>query len=92
MWRRGSVIGSWLVDLTAAALAKSPELDEFEGRVSDSGEGRWTVLAAIEEGVPASVITASLIERFESRGLGEFTGKVLSAMRGEFGGHAEKKD
>jgi 6-phosphogluconate dehydrogenase len=92
VWRRGSVVGSWLVDLTAAALAKSPDLAEFEGRVSDSGEGRWTVIAAIEEGVPASVISASLNERFESRGLGEFTGKVLSAMRGEFGGHAEKKD
>jgi 6-phosphogluconate dehydrogenase len=92
VWRRGSVVGSWLVDLTAAALAKSPDLSEFEGRVSDSGEGRWTVIAAIEEGVPAAVISASLDERFESRGLGEFTGKVLSAMRGEFGGHAEKKD
>jgi len=91
VWRRGSVVGSWLVDLTASALAKSPDLAEFEGRVSDSGEGRWTVLAAIEEGVPASVITASLYERFESRGLGNFTDRVLSAMRSEFGGHAEKK-
>ena len=92
VWRRGSVVGSWLVDLTADALARSPQLDDFEGRVSDSGEGRWTVLAAIDEGVPAPVITAALIQRFESRGLGEFTDKVLSAMRSEFGGHAEKKD
>jgi 6-phosphogluconate dehydrogenase len=92
VWRRGSVVGSWLVDLTADALARSPQLDDFEGRVSDSGEGRWTVLAAVDEGVPAPVITAALIQRFESRGLGEFSGKVLSAMRSEFGGHAEKKD
>jgi 6-phosphogluconate dehydrogenase len=92
VWRRGSVVGSWLVDLTADALARSPQLDDFEGRVSDSGEGRWTVLAAVDEGVPAPVITAALIQRFESRGLGEFTGKVLSAMRSEFGGHAEKKE
>ena len=92
VWRRGSVISSWLIDLTADAFAKSPGLDDFEGRVSDSGEGRWTVLAAIEEGVPASVITAALYERFESRRLGDFTDKILSAMRSEFGGHAEKKD
>ncbi|HWF80069.1 MAG TPA: decarboxylating 6-phosphogluconate dehydrogenase [Streptosporangiaceae bacterium] len=91
VWRRGSVVSSWLVDLTASALAKSPDLDDFAGRVSDSGEGRWTVLAAVEEGVPAPVITASLYQRFESRGLGEFTDKALSAMRSEFGGHAEKK-
>ncbi|MEZ5238732.1 MAG: decarboxylating 6-phosphogluconate dehydrogenase [Microthrixaceae bacterium] len=90
VWRRGSVIGSWLVDLTAAALASSPELAEFEGRVSDSGEGRWTLIAAIEEGVPAGVISAALTERFESRDLGSFTAKVLSAMRSQFGGHAEK--
>ena len=90
VWRRGSVVGSWLIDLTASALAKDPHLDAFTGRVSDSGEGRWTVLAAIEEGVPASVITAALLERFASRDLGAFTGKVLSAMRSEFGGHAEK--
>lgn len=90
VWRRGSVVSSWLVDLTAAALAKSPELAEFAGHVSDSGEGRWTVLAAVEEGVPAPVITASLFQRFESRGLGEFTGRLLSAMRSQFGGHAEK--
>jgi 6-phosphogluconate dehydrogenase len=92
VWRRGSVISSWLIDLTAAAFAADPELSAFAGRVSDSGEGRWTVMAAIEEGVPASVITASLYERFESRGLGDFTDKILSAMRSEFGGHAEKKD
>jgi len=92
VWRRGSVVGSWLVDLTAAALAKSPDLDGFAGRVSDSGEGRWTVIAGIEEGVPAAVISAALNERFESRGLGQYTGKLLSAMRSEFGGHAEKSD
>ncbi len=91
VWRRGSVVSSWLVDLTARALAKSPDLSEFAGHVSDSGEGRWTVLAAVEEGVPAPVITASLFQRFESRGLGEFTARLLSAMRSEFGGHAEKK-
>jgi 6-phosphogluconate dehydrogenase len=91
VWRRGSVISSWLIDLTAAAFAKSPDLDMFGGRVSDSGEGRWTVLAAVDEGVPASVIAASLYERFESRDAGEFTGKVLSALRSEFGGHMEKK-
>ncbi len=90
VWRRGSVIGSWLIDLVADALARSPQLDDFAGRVSDSGEGRWTVLAAVEEGVPASVITTALDQRFESRRLGEFTDKVLSAMRSEFGGHAEK--
>ncbi|WP_327002456.1 decarboxylating 6-phosphogluconate dehydrogenase [Dactylosporangium sp. NBC_01737] len=90
VWRRGSVVGSWLVDLTADALARSPRLEDFAGRVSDSGEGRWTVQAAIDESVPAPVITTALIERFESRGLGEFTDKVLSAMRSEFGGHAEK--
>ncbi len=91
VWRRGSVIGSWLIDLTADAFAKDPNLDSFAGRVSDSGEGRWTVMAAIEEGVPASIITAALYERFESRGLGDFTDKILSAMRSEFGGHAEQK-
>ena len=90
VWRRGSVVGSWLVDLTADALAASPDLEGFAGRVSDSGEGRWTVLAAIDEGVPAPVITASLNQRFESRGLGGFTGKLLSAMRSAFGGHDEK--
>ena len=91
VWRRGSVISSWLIDLAAAALAKSPDLSEFGGRVSDSGEGRWTVEAAIDEGVPAPVITASLFQRFESRDLGVFTGKMLSALRSEFGGHAEQK-
>ena len=91
VWRRGSVVGSWLVDLIADALARSPALDGFTGRVSDSGEGRWTVLAAVDEGVPATVISAALYERFQSRQLGEFTDKVMSAMRSEFGGHAEKK-
>jgi 6-phosphogluconate dehydrogenase len=91
LWRRGSVVGSWLVDLVADAFARSPKLDDFAGRVSDSGEGRWTVLAAIDEGVPATVIATSLFERFESRLLGEFTDKILSAMRSEFGGHAEKQ-
>jgi 6-phosphogluconate dehydrogenase len=91
VWRRGSVVGSWLVDLMADAFARSPGLDEFAGRVSDSGEGRWTVLASVDEGVPAPVITTSLYERFESRRLGEFTDKMLAAMRSEFGGHAEKK-
>jgi 6-phosphogluconate dehydrogenase len=91
VWRRGSVVSSWLVDLIAAALSKSPDLEEFSGHVSDSGEGRWTVLAAVDTGVPASVISASLYERFESRDNGAFTGKILSAMRSEFGGHMEKK-
>jgi 6-phosphogluconate dehydrogenase len=90
VWRRGSVIASWLLDLTALALHKSPRLAEFQGRVSDSGEGRWTVMAAIDESVPAHVITASLYERFSSRGEAEFADKLLSAMRNEFGGHAEK--
>ncbi len=83
-------MGSWLVDLTADALARSPELAEFSGRVSDSGEGRWTVVAAIDEAVPAPVISAALFARFESRGEGEFAAQVLSAMRAEFGGHAER--
>jgi 6-phosphogluconate dehydrogenase len=91
VWRRGSVVGSWLVDLTADALARSPKLDGFTGRVSDSGEGRWTIEAAIDTGVPAAVLSAALFERFESRGNGEFTGKILSAMRSEFGGHAERQ-
>jgi 6-phosphogluconate dehydrogenase len=90
VWRRGSVVASWLLDLTAKALHEDPELSSFGGRVSDSGEGRWTVLAAVDEGVPAHVITASLYERFSSRGNGEYADKVLSAMRKEFGGHAEK--
>jgi 6-phosphogluconate dehydrogenase len=91
VWRRGSVIASWLLDLTAKALHEDPQLASFGGRVSDSGEGRWTVLAAVDEGVPAPVITASLFERFSSRGNAEFSGKILSAMRKEFGGHDEKK-
>jgi 6-phosphogluconate dehydrogenase len=91
VWRRGSVVGSWLLDLTAIALHESPELDEFGGRVSDSGEGRWTSIAAIEEGVPAPVLTASLYERFSSQGSALFADKVLSAMRKQFGGHDEKK-
>ena len=91
VWRRGSVVGSWLVDLTADAFAASPDLAQFSGRVSDSGEGRWTVLAAVDEGVPAPVITTALYERFQSRQLGEFTDQICSAMRSEFGGHAEKK-
>src|SRR4029079_14032140 len=91
VWRRGSVVASWLLDLTAQALRQDPKLDNFSGRVLDSGEGRWTVLAAVDEGVPAPVIAASLDARFESRALGAVTGKILSAMRSEFGGHAEKK-
>jgi len=91
VWRRGSVIASWLLDLTAIALLKSPDLSNFSGQVSDSGEGRWTIQAAIDEGVPASVLTASLFERFESRGEADFANKLLSAMRFEFGGHVEKK-
>jgi 6-phosphogluconate dehydrogenase len=90
LWRRGSVIPSWLLDLTAAALLESPGLGKFSGRVSDSGEGRWTVLAAIDEGVPAEVLTAALYERFASRGEGEFQNRVMSAMRHAFGGHDEK--
>jgi 6-phosphogluconate dehydrogenase len=91
LWRRGSVIGSWLLDLTARALLDDPHLERFGGRVSDSGEGRWTVQAAVDEGVPAPVLTASLYDRFSSRGEGEFGHKVLSAMRRQFGGHEEKK-
>jgi 6-phosphogluconate dehydrogenase len=91
VWRRGSVIASWLLDLTADALAGDPELAKFAGRVSDSGEGRWTVEAAIDEGVPAPVLTAALYERFSSRGAADFANKMLSAMRYEFGGHVEKK-
>jgi 6-phosphogluconate dehydrogenase len=90
VWRRGSVIASWLLDLTAAALAASPQLEELSGRVSDSGEGRWTALAAIEEGVPAPILTGALVERFASQGADEFASKVMSAMRAQFGGHAEK--
>ena len=90
LWRRGSVVGSWLLDLTARALHAAPELSGFTGRVSDSGEGRWTSLAAVETGTPAPVLTAALYERFESRGEGDFANKLLSAMRAQFGGHAEK--
>jgi len=90
VWRRGSVITSWLLDLTAEALHASPTLDEFAGRVSDSGEGRWTSIAAIEEGVPLPILTTALYSRFDSRGLDEFADKLLSAMRKGFGGHAEK--
>jgi 6-phosphogluconate dehydrogenase len=92
VWRRGSVVGSWLLDLTAEALVESPELSDFSGRVSDSGEGRWTSIAAIEEGVPTPVLTTALHERFYSRDLGDFGDKVLSAMRMQFGGHHEQKD
>src|SRR5271170_7386649 len=91
VWRRGSVIASWLLDLTAIALIKSPTLADFSGRVSDSGEGRWTIQAAIEEGAPAPVLTSALFERFTSRGESDFANKLLSAMRFEFGGHHEKK-
>jgi 6-phosphogluconate dehydrogenase len=90
VWRRGSVVASWLLDLTASALVADPQLESFHGRVSDSGEGRWTSLAAIDEGVPAHVLTAALYERFSSRGEADFADKVLSAMRKEFGGHDEK--
>ena len=89
LWRRGSVVASWLLDLTAAAFAADPELSAFEGRVSDSGEGRWTVHAAIDEGVPAPVLSAALYARFDSRGRSTTANKILSAMRAQFGGHAE---
>jgi len=92
VWRRGSVIVSWLLDLTAAALAKDPDLSRFTGRVSDSGEGRWTIKAAVDEAVPAHVLTAALFERFSSRGEAGFADKLLSAMRFEFGGHVEKPE
>jgi 6-phosphogluconate dehydrogenase len=90
VWRRGSVVASWLLDLTAAALQESPELVEFGGRVSDSGEGRWTMSAAIDEGVPAPVIATALFDRFTSQGAADYTNKLLSAMRKQFGGHDEK--
>ena len=89
VWRRGSVVASWLLDLTAAALTASPDLDNFSGRVSDSGEGRWTIQAAIDESAPAPVLSAALYQRFTSRGEGDFAAKVLSAMRFQFGGHVE---
>ena len=90
VWRRGSVIASWLLDLTAASLVDDPGLAKFAGRVSDSGEGRWTIKAAIDEAVPAPVLTAALYERFSSRGEADFANKLLSAMRFQFGGHLEK--
>ena len=90
VWRRGSVIGSWLLDLTAAALAADPKLTGYAGRVSDSGEGRWTVQAAIDEAVPTPVLSAALYTRFSSRGTADFANRVQSAMRHEFGGHVEK--
>jgi len=90
VWRRGSVIASWLLDLTATSLASDPQLKKFAGRVSDSGEGRWTIKAGIDEGVPIPVLTAALYERFSSRGNAEFQNKILSAMRYQFGGHVEK--
>jgi 6-phosphogluconate dehydrogenase len=90
VWRRGSVVASWLLDLTAAATFEDPELTAFGGRVSDSGEGRWTVLAAVDEGVPVHVLSAALFDRFESRAEADFANRVLSAMRKQFGGHAEK--
>jgi 6-phosphogluconate dehydrogenase len=92
VWRRGSVIASWLLDLTADALHRSPGLEDFSGRVSDSGEGRWTSIAAIDTGVPAPVLTTALYSRFASRNLDEFANKVLSAMRMEFGGHEERSE
>ena len=90
LWRRGSVISSWLLDLTARALVESPDLADFQGRVSDSGEGRWTIAAAVDEGVPAHVLSAALFERFSSRGASDFADRLLSAMRYQFGGHREK--
>lgn len=92
LWRRGSVIGSWLLDLTASALIKDPALSQFGGRVSDSGEGRWTIAAALDEGVPTHVLAAALYERFASRGQADFANQVMSAMRFEFGGHLEKPE
>jgi 6-phosphogluconate dehydrogenase len=91
VWRRGSVVSSWLLDLTAAALQADPRLSSFSGHVSDSGEGRWTLRAAIDEGTPAPVISAALFQRFSSRGDDKFAEKLLSAMRSQFGGHAEQK-
>jgi 6-phosphogluconate dehydrogenase len=92
LWRRGSVIASWLLDLTATALHENPTLSNFAGRVSDSGEGRWTIKAAIDEAVPVPVLSSALFERFASRGEAEFADKLLSAMRYQFGGHVEKAE
>jgi 6-phosphogluconate dehydrogenase len=92
LWRRGSVVSSWLLDRLADVLLEDPPLAKFEGRVSDSGEGRWTIMAAIDEGVPAHVLSSALYERFSSRGDAEFADKLLSAMRYEFGGHIEKQE
>jgi len=91
VWRRGSVVASWLLDLSAAALVKDPALKGFQGRVSDSGEGRWTIKAAIDEAVPAPVLSSALYQRFSSRGEADFGDRLLSAMRYEFGGHLEKR-
>ena len=90
LWRRGSVVGSWLLDLTARALAEHPDLQPFSGRVSDSGEGRWTVAAAVETSTPAPVLAAALFQRFSSRGEDDFANRLLSAMRYQFGGHVER--
>jgi len=90
VWRRGSVVASWLLDLTAAALVEDPDLKQFGGRVSDSGEGRWTIKAAIDEAVPVPVLSAALYQRFTSRGESDYQDKLLSAMRYQFGGHVEK--
>jgi 6-phosphogluconate dehydrogenase len=90
VWRRGSVVASWLLDLTASALFEAPTLESFSGRVSDSGEGRWTILAAIDESVPSPVLSAALFQRFSSRGEDQFAAKILSAMRYQFGGHGER--
>jgi 6-phosphogluconate dehydrogenase len=92
LWRRGSVVSSWLLDLTAQAFVSDAQLSQFAGRVSDSGEGRWTSIAAIDEGVPATILTTALYERFSSRGMADFGDRVLSAMRFGFGGHLEKHD
>jgi 6-phosphogluconate dehydrogenase len=91
VWRRGSVVASWLLDLTAASLAEQPDLKDFSGRVSDSGEGRWTIMAAIESSTPSPVLSAALYQRFTSRGEDDFAGKILSAMRAQFGGHVERR-